>query len=238
MDKTDGTRALRFAEISQALHAEPAPEQTLQRVVDLARETVPGCDRVGISLRHPDGRVDTPASTGPLVDRLDALQYELGEGPCLDAIWVDDTYVIEDMRTETRWPRWAPRAAELGVRSILSVRLATRTDLVGGLNLYSDSVQAYDEDSILMAHIYATHASTALAASSEAEGLRTALQTRHLIGVAQGLLMQRYGLSQETSFTVLRRYSQDANQKLREVAADLVAEFERTGRLPTSSSPS
>jgi GAF domain-containing protein len=194
-------------------------------------QTVPGCDFCGVSLRRGDGRVDTPASTHRIVDQADELQYELGEGPCLDAIWVDDTYVIDNMLLEERWPQWAPKAAALGLRSILSVRLATPRDLVGGLNLYSADVAAFDDDAVVMAHIYAAHATNAIAATSEVDHLRTALQSRHQIGVAQGLLMQRYGLSEEAAFQVLSRHSQNSNVRLRDVAAQLVAEFKKAGRL-------
>jgi transcriptional regulator with GAF, ATPase, and Fis domain len=231
MTESGHSLATEFARISQQLAAEPAGEETLQRVADLAVQTVPGCDYCGISMRLGDGRVETPASTDPLVERADALQYELAEGPCLDAIWVDDTYVIDNMLVEQRWPRWAPKAAELGMRSILSVRLATPRDLVGGLNLYSADVDAFDEDAVVTAHIYAAHASAAIAATNEVEHLRTAMQSRHLIGVAQGLLMQRYALTEDAAFQVLSRHSQNSNVRLRDVAAELVAEFKRSGRL-------
>jgi GAF domain-containing protein len=231
MTDTERSLAEEFARVSQELHAQPAGEETLQRVVELAVETVPGCDYAGISLRHGDGRVETPASTHPLVEQADAAQYELKEGPCLDAIWVDDTYVIDNMLEETRWPSWAPKAAALGMMSILSVRLATPKDLVGGLNLYSGTQSAFDDDAVVTGHIYAAHASNAIAATTEVEHLQTAMHSRHLIGVAQGLLMQRYGLSEEAAFQVLSRHSQDSNTKLRDVAARLVAEYKANGGL-------
>jgi GAF domain-containing protein len=220
-----------MARISQELLARAEPEQTLELVVARAREAVPGCDFAGISLRMHNGRIATPAFTDPVVQRADDLQYDFAEGPCLDAIWVDDTYVIDDLQHDRRWPQWAPRAAELGLRSTLSVRLSTPDELVGGLNLYSAQVSAFDDDSVVIAHIYAAHASGAIAASTEVGNLNTALHSRHLIGVAQGLLMQRYGLSEEAAFQVLSRHSQDSNIKLRDVAAQLVAEFRTRGRL-------
>jgi GAF domain-containing protein len=231
MSDPETSLAREFARISQELHAQPAGEQTLQRVVDLAVHTVPGCDFCGISLRHSDGRVETPASTDPLVEQADHAQYELREGPCLDAIWIDDTYVIDDMLADERWPNWAPKAAALGMRSILSVRLASPKDVVGALNLYSRTESAFDDDGVVMAHIYAAHASNAIAATAEVEHLQTAMQSRHLIGVAQGLLMQRYGLSEEAAFQVLSRHSQESNVKLRDVAAGLVAECKANGGL-------
>src|SRR3954471_20818700 len=135
--------AAAFARISQRLLAEPESERTLQSVVDLAVDSIDGCDYAGISMRHRN-RVETPALTDPLVAQLDGWQYELSEGPCLDAVFVDDVFVIEDMNSEDRWPNWAPRAASLGIQSVLSVRLAAGENVVGGLNLYSKAIFAYD----------------------------------------------------------------------------------------------
>jgi GAF domain-containing protein len=216
--------AAAFARISQQLLAQPEAGHALQGVVDLAVASIDGCDYAGVTLRHGGGKVSTPAATDPLVDQLDGWQYELNEGPCLDAAFVEDVCVIEDINREDRWPNWAPRAASLGVQSVLSVRLATERNSVGALNLYSKALFAYDDDQILTAGIYASHAAAAIATVEQIGGLNTGMQTRHMIGMAQGLLMQRYALSQEQAFKFLTRISQDSNVKLRDVAAKIIAE--------------
>jgi GAF domain-containing protein len=222
--------AAAFARISAELLGEPRLEPTLQRVVDPAVETIAGCDFAGISLRR-DKTVSTPASTNCLVNELDQAQYDLSEGPCLDAIWVEDIYRINDMSHEHRWPNWAPRAAALGVNSVLSVRLATRKHVVGGLNLYSKTFHAFDDEAIVTAHIYATLASSAIAVLHEVDGLQSALQARHTIGLAQGMLMQRYHLDEDQAFQFLRRVSQDTNVKLRDIAARVIAEAKENRHL-------
>ena len=227
MTELDHSESEQFARIAQQLLAEPAIDLTLQRVVELARDTVDGCDLAGVFLRRERGKTETPAWTDPLAQRLDDLQESLKEGPALDAIWPEDQCIIEDLHYETRWPRWAPLAADLGVRSVLSVRLATSDHVVGSLSLYARELHAFDQDAVVTAHIYASHASNAIAVSTEVAGLQTALQTRHSIGVAQGLLMQRYALSQEKAFEFLRRQSQETNVKLRDVAADVIRELHR-----------
>ncbi|MFD6497188.1 ANTAR domain-containing protein, partial [Streptomyces sp. NPDC060188] len=45
-----------------------------------------------------------------------------------------------------------------------------------------------------------------------------AVTTRHQIGEAMGILMGTHHVTEEQAFNVLRRYSQDNNLKLREVA--------------------
>jgi GAF domain-containing protein len=229
----DSTDAAEFARLSQELLTGPDHEQTLQRVVDLAGHSVPSAHHCGIFLRQADGSVESPALTDPLVSKLDVLQLELSEGPCLEAIEDDQTFVIRDTTTETRWPLWCEGAAEAGVRSVLSVRLATPSHLGSCLNIYSREVDAFDEDAVLTGQIYATHAGNAITAVEQRDQLTTALQTRHTIGVAQGLLMQRYGIAEPAAFQVLARHSQDRNLKLRAVARELVQLAERSGgRLP------
>lgn len=212
-----------FAALSQQLLSESS-EHTLEKVVELAVATVPGCDYAGVTLKH-NGRLATPAASDPLVHRLDGDQYELNEGPCVDAVREDHLYVIRDTRSETRWPNWAPRAAEQGVRSVLSLRMETPAHVVGGLNLYSRSVDGFDNDAMLTGHVYAMHASTAIEASSQIENLAIGMRSRHLIGIAQGMLMLRYGLSEQQAFQFLNRTSNDENLKLRDVAQRIADEL-------------
>jgi transcriptional regulator with GAF, ATPase, and Fis domain len=211
------------------LLAEPEEEYTLPKVLERLMDVVAGCDFAGVSIRRGKGRIETPARTDPIVDELDGTQYELNEGPCLDAIRVTDTIVIDDTETDSRWPRWGPKAAELGARSVLSVRLATAEQVVGGLNVYSRSRSAFDDDAVQVAHRYAGPASMAVAVVEKVEGLRTGMQTRHLIGMAQGMLMLRYGLDEDQSFAFLSRTSQQNNVKLRDVAARVIDELQRAG---------
>src|SRR4051812_13915130 len=104
------TDAAAFGQLAQQLLADDDAHATLQRVVELAVETIDGCEFAGVSLRQGRDRLHTPAWTDELAVRSDELQYELGEGPCIDAVWVDDLYRIDDLREERRWPRWAPAA--------------------------------------------------------------------------------------------------------------------------------
>lgn len=66
------------------------------------------------------------------------------------------------------------------------------------------------------------------AAAREITKLKEALITRTVIGQAQGILMERFAMSADDAFTFLARASQLRNQKVRDLAANLV----RTRRLP------
>jgi GAF domain-containing protein len=214
--------AASFARLSRDLMTQPQGGLTFQRIVERAVESVPAVDFASISLRRRKGPAQTVASTSEVADRCDAWQYKLGEGPCLDAIAEDEAYLIDDVAHDERWPQWGPRAARAGAGSILSVRMADDAETLGALNLYAGSPNSFDADSVDLALVFATHAATAISNANLVSGLQTALQSRHLIGVAQGIVMTTYDVSLEASFEVLRRYSTSANVKLRDLAAQVV----------------
>ena len=218
-----------LAEASRELHAEPSTQLTLQRSVLLATELIPNCDYAGISMVHRNRTIDTPAATDELVIRGDELQYALGEGPCLDAIWHYDTVISANLAEEERWTTWAPRvAAELNIRSMLALRLFTSTELVGGLNLYSKNVDAFDEDEAYTGTYLAAQIAVAVAEEQQTDSLRIGALNRTIIGQAQGILMERYKIDADQAFNVMRRVSQDNNIRLIRVADELV----RTRRTP------
>jgi GAF domain-containing protein len=111
-----------------------------------------------------------------------------------------------------------------GVRSVLGVELVDKAHerRIGAVNLYWDRPRVFTPDEIALAHLISRHAALALAASLNAEGLRLAMDTRKRIGQAQGILMERHGLDEDQAFAVLRRYSQNNNVKLRDLAEHLV----------------
>ncbi|USQ79978.1 GAF and ANTAR domain-containing protein [Ornithinimicrobium faecis] len=216
-------RAALYADLSRDLLAQKDEPLTLQRIVELAVQAVPGCDWAGVSLRGDRSVAEAAASTGPVVHQADRLQQELDEGPCHQSSLDNETYIISDTRSDRRWPRWSPRVAELGIRSVLSVQLLDSEDeLLGALNLYASQVGAFSRNDLDEALVFAAHAGGAIGVSREVSGLREALRSRHLIGVAQGMLVQRYDLTVDQAFAVLARQSQESNTKLRDVAAHIV----------------
>ncbi|MET3804482.1 GAF domain-containing protein [Nakamurella sp. UYEF19] len=223
--------ALSFAERARKIASHQSPDEAIAQIVQLALDSV-DCDYASVTLVHADGTLETVASSHPVVDQADALQYELTEGPCLTAAETNGLFVIPETATDPRWPNWGPRAAALGLHSILSIHLFTERDVLGALNLYARPSYQYSEDDIEAAQVVAAHASVGLARSRSEQNLWRAVDARHVIGQAQGVLMERFGLQAEASFAVLKRYSQQHNIKLHEVAVILL----RTGELPGSSS--
>ena len=220
-----------FAEIARELQAEGTAERTLQRTCTAAIQTVSGCDHTGITLIH-HGKVDTPAASDDVPIVVDAIQYETGEGPCLEAIKEQETFLTADLAAEDRWPTFSRRATdETGVHSMLSFRLFVEGDTLGALNLYSSRVDAFDESARAVGAILAAHAAIALTTARDrdrADTLEHALESNREIGMAMGILMARDLRTSEQAFGALRRASQHLNVKLRDIAAAVV----RTGELP------
>jgi ANTAR domain/GAF domain len=228
---TDGPSDERFASIVRSLQAEKGIRHTLQRSVDLAVEMVPGCDDACVSLVHRSGRIDTPVATSDAARRSDELQYELQEGPCLDAIWHHETVRSDDLSTEARWPTWGPVAAgELGFRSMLCFQLFTGSDSLGALNLYARGPRAFDATGTDVGWALAAHVAVALAGEQELAHMQHAVANRTVIGQAQGVLMERFGLDAAQAFDILRTVATSNDISLDRVATQLV----RTRSLPGS----
>lgn len=209
-----------FAEMALQLHEEPTAERTVERIAEFAMTTV-GCDDAGILLARGRNQIETAAATSSRVGESHNLQ--IVQGPCLDAIEGASHHLSGEIRTDERWPLWGPAVADLGIRSVLSVRLETRERRYGSLNLYDERPNAFDDDDIAVASIFVGHASVALASAHNEDGLLLAIDARKLIGQAQGILMERFDLDADRSFEFLRRQSQHHNIKLRKVAEWVVA---------------
>jgi len=212
-----------FAEIALYLQDLPTHRQTVDQVAQVACEVLT-CDYASVTLRVGRGALETVAATHPVVEKADALQYEFSEGPCFDAVEEGGDYLAQEVANDSRWPIWGPAAANLGLHSLLGVRLHTRHTTLGALNLYAAKPRQYDDEDVVLARIFAAHASVALAASTDQDNLRRAIDTRHAIGQAQGILMERYSLDNDQAFAALRRLSQDGNVKLKVVAQRIVDE--------------
>jgi transcriptional regulator with GAF, ATPase, and Fis domain len=211
--------AVGLADMARDLLAQESVQDTLDRVVEHATVLIRGCDEAGI-LTVRGGQVHALAATDDVVRTADRIQGELREGPCFDAVADrQQVYAIEDLRQpHERWSRFAPQLRKLGMGSMMGFLLFTEDDSLGALNLYSRRSYTFDETAQRAGWILASHAAVAFSAARTHQQLSHALETRHEIGEAMGILMGRYGLSEETAFKVLKKASQDQNIKLREIA--------------------
>ena len=220
--------ARRLAEAARGLQQQLDPQQVLDRVVSLAVAMVPGADEATITMADARRRqVYSAAATGELAAWFDVLQDETGEGPCLDAMWQQQTVRVDDLAADPRWPVLGPRAGERGVGSMLCLQLFVHEDTLGALDLLARERSAFTDESEHIGLLLASHAAIAVAGAQKLEHAAIALGNRDVIGRAKGILMERFKITADQAFDVLAQVSQDANRKLSAVAEDLT----RTGTL-------
>jgi GAF domain-containing protein len=213
-----------IAEATRTISHSQTLDETLQTIVEVARNSVPGFDHVGIATLGKKGEPRTRAFTDNLVLRLDEIQYGLREGPCSAALQGNDAVAASTLRNEQRWPRYVPQALDLGVRSQLAVKLHLDEHLSGGINFYSTISDEVSSEARALARLFAIHAAMALGHAQERENLNAGLETRKVIGQAIGLLMERYQMNEDRAFAFLVRASSHTHIKLRAIAQELVDE--------------
>ena len=224
----DDELAVQFSDLARSLQQSDDPHRTLEGIVGAAVQLIPGADEASISAVLERKRVSSQAPSGELARAVDALQDELGQGPCLDAVYEQETVRVPDMATETRWPQFTSRALQAGAAGMLSFQLYVQGDNLGALNLYSRTAGTFDDESEHIGLLFASHAAIAYAAVQKQAGLTRAVASRQLIGQAQGILMERHRITADAAFGLLVQVSQSRNTKLRDVAEALV----NTGALP------
>lgn len=236
--------------IARALLGADTVDGVLTRVVHAARFLIPNADVVSITLRNGQDDYHTQARTDDVAQELDRLQYAFDEGPCLDAADPDGPAYAHsgDLSGDSPWPAFGHAVAEQGYRSVLSTALLTGSvpvTFTGALNIYARERDDFDAFARDVAFVLATYASFAIAsvqdrdefdrdlgkARAEMENLRTALDTRTVIGQATGILMARRELTADEAFEVLARASQNHNVKLAELAGLLTGHPEIADRL-------
>lgn len=208
----------------------------LGEITAIARRALPGSEATSITLIRNE-KPFTAAHDGQIAIDADELQYQRDYGPCVDAGRSGQLFLIDDMRTEQRWPDYARHAADRGVGSSLSVPLPFQAATIGALNNYSTHPHAFSEEDVALGQEVASWVATAVGnatllsgAFQDAADMRAAMATRAAIEQGKGILMERYKITPDVAFSLLSKASQHTGTKLRDVADHLV----RTGTLPGS----
>ena len=217
-------------ELTRLVVADVPLGEVLRRVAQEGLKHIPQASQVSVTLLDRNGRGSTVAFTGDLAASLDERQYEDGFGPCMDAAQSGISVSVTDTSgPDQLYPDYAAVARRRGVTSSVSSGLTT-THVMGGINVYCTDGRPLSEETVRLTEEYAEVATAAVAnaalhaqAVAEAEHLRTAMESRAVIEQAKGIVMALHGCDADEAFRQLSRTSQNANRKLRDVAADLVA---------------
>jgi GAF domain-containing protein len=225
-----------LAGLSQLATGRLALSDVLTQVAELAVRAIPGADGAGLTLIE-EHRQDTIVASAPFVVEVDAIQYGMGEGPCITAAAQGTTMRSGDLSVDPQWPRFGARVSRLGVHSVLSLPLITDEGVVGAMNVYAHERHAFDDRAAALGELFALPAAIAVQnaqvlaqARRLAAQLQQALTHRAIIDQALGILMSRAGCPAEEAFDRLRRMSQTENVKVHDIAERIVAEAIRRAR--------
>lgn len=203
----------------------------LNELAVLSARSVGGSDErvlCGITLLRRR-RAATVAYNTETAKAMDELQYAYREGPCLTAANEQRTVVVDDFRTDERWPDYSDAVSQHGLRSILSAPFTIGPGAKAAMNLYSYRTNSFRDEEITFAESYARQASKGLQLalrmahySEEADNRSRAMESRTDIDVAVGIVMAQNRCSQAEAFDILQRASSTRNVKLRVIASEIV----------------
>jgi GAF domain-containing protein len=241
MTREDIADSGNLRELHVALLSTQSVEQFLHEMAVMAARLVGGALSCGMTMQ-PGGRPVTVACSDEVAARVDGVQYNLDDGPCLHAMRDGRMVRIEDTADKAHWPEFETQAASYGIRSCLALPLNADGKPVGALNLYSRQASAFGTAEARRAENFAENASGALSlamrlASRAAliEQLRSSLTSRTVIDQALGIIMAREQCNQARAFSIMRAASQNSNVKLRDIAGAVVTSV--TGEPPQPEPP-
>lgn len=198
---------------------------------------IPGVRWVAVSSPRPPG-LRNLAGTDHQARTLEHLQNLLLQGPSIDALTDGRPVHCAELRRDDRWPEFSPRVSRFGVTALVAASSGRAIGSPVSVTCYAIRPHRFDERAARAVEALALLAAGALAADApaadgSAERLRTALQSRDVIGQAKGMLMQTFAIDADEAFALLVQLSQRTNRKLRDVAGELA----RTGRIPADLRP-
>jgi GAF domain-containing protein len=213
----------------------------LRDVAEFAAQAIPGADGVSVALTDPQHdipSVQTWAATAVLVHEIDTVQYdELNEGPCITCMQSRRPTVSGSLGSDGRWPHFGGRVARMRVHSALALPLIVGDEVIGSINAYAKSRDAFAEHAVRLGSQFARPAAVSVynaqllaIAHERTLRLQRALESRAVIDQAIGIIRSRSGGSADEAFERLTHISQTENVKLHAVAERLVDEAVRRAR--------
>lgn len=206
-------------------------------VVDLLSQLTADCVRLldapaaGLLLADPLGDLHLIAAAPERMRLVELFQLQRVEGPCKECFLTGKAVTVTDVTLESeRWPQFVPAAHAAGFQSVYALPMRLRDNVLGTLGLFGLSASPLPEEDLALGQALADVASVALVQDRAANDrneinaqLQQALTSRVVLEQAKGLLAQRGDLDMVAAFRVLRRYARDHNQRLTEVAEQVVA---------------
>jgi GAF domain-containing protein len=176
-----------------------------------------------------DGGPVTFAASSEEARMLDETQYGFDDGPCLTAAGRQRLVWIPDLKRDERWNDYREAALRQGVRSVLAVPIPTDPLSLAGLNCYAGSVEAFNEDTVVLMEKHAASMSRVLrialrlhGADVHPEHLRAALKSRAVVDAAVSLIMLQHRGGREDALDLLQLAAKSSSRRIHEIASDIV----------------
>ncbi len=230
--RRDGERRLR---ILARLSGRAAPELETKRLCEVCAD-VTAMDGAGIMLMSGDVPRGSVCTTDTVSALIEQLQYDLGEGPCVDAYHEDRPVLESDLAepVNLRWPAFTGPVLDAGVRAVFGFPLHVGAVRLGALHLYRDRpgplTDEQHADALVMADI-AAQAVLVLQANAPPGQLATALMAsadfQYVVHQASGMVAVQLDVSVAEALIRLRAYAFGNDRPLAEVTRDVVARLLR-----------
>ena len=209
---------------------DPDGELQTQRLCDVCAE-VTAATGAGIMLMSgdiPRGSVCTTDAVSALIEQL---QYELGDGPCLDAYHHERPVLEPDLADPVtpRWPAFARPAIDAGARAVFGFPLQVGAVRLGALNLYCDEpgplTDGQHADALLMADLTAQGLlllQSGAPAGTVAVELEANADFQYIVHQASGMVAAQLEVSVGQALMRLRAHAFGNDRALTAVARDVV----------------
>ena len=196
------------------------------QTVTLRTAELAGVAAVGLLLADHHGQLQFMAASDEQTKLLELFQVQHHEGPCLDAYLTRAPVLNADLREAgDQWPLFAPRAAQVGFRSVHAIPLRLRSTVIGALNLFGTGSGGLGPGEVRVVQALADVATIGLLQERAihrgeilTEQLQGALNSRVLIEQSKGALARTHGVTVDEAYERMRRYARNHNRKLKDIA--------------------
>ncbi|PKQ25878.1 MAG: hypothetical protein CVT64_07505 [Actinobacteria bacterium HGW-Actinobacteria-4] len=194
-----------------------------------------------VSVVSHSGRQSAIYSSDPTAARLEALQFELGEGPQWDAMSARAPVMVSDLAAsdESRWPMFLDGARGLKIGSLFAFPMLMGAALVGVVGLYSNTARKVDREFVERglfaagrAAMPAVNRALNSAANHDSHESAMAPALRREVHQATGVIINQLELSATAAFSRLQGYAFVTGRPIEAIAHDVVA-----GRLAFNNLP-
>lgn len=201
----------------------------LRRLCAVAASTL-SASGVGLSVLARDGVRAVSTGSDVPSEKLEDLQFLLGEGPCVDALAARRPVLVAELdeAAHRRWPGYTPAARDSGVRAVFAFPLQVGAARLGAMDVFRIVSGTLSAQELRHALLFAEIAVATLldgqdnAPEGTVGGLADQVSHSAALFQAQGMVMVQLGVTLTEALTRIRAHTFAENRSLNDVAAEIV----------------